>query len=52
MGKKVWMDVGKKPRPAKPSEAEKNAIVEACEAFIRDELKPSFLAEIRPTKFN
>ena len=52
MGKKVWMDVIKKPPPAKPSEAEKKAIVEACEAFIRDELKPRFLAEIRPTEFN
>ena len=52
MGERVWMNVIKKPRPAKPSEAAKSAIVEACEAFIRDVLKPRFLAEIRPTEFN
>lgn len=31
---------------------EKKAIVAACEAFVRDVLKPRFLAEIRPTEWN
>ena len=52
MVKKVWMNAVKKPRPAKPSEVEKRAIVAACDAFIRDVLKPRFLPEIRPTEFN
>lgn len=34
------------------SEAEKQRIVAACEAFIRDVLKPRFLPRIVPTKFN
>lgn len=53
MRKKVWMNANKKSRPAKPSESQKRAIIAACEAFIRDVLKPRFLAEIRPsTEFN
>lgn len=52
MSKKVWMQVVKKPRPAKPAEAEKAKIVAACEAFIRDVLKPRFLPQIKPTEFN
>lgn len=40
------------PRPALPDEAEKREIVAACEAFIRDVLKPRFLPEIRPTQWN
>jgi hypothetical protein len=52
MAKKVWRKVVKKPPPAKPTEAEKVAIVAACEAFIRDVLKPRFLPEIKPTEFN
>lgn len=39
-------------RPEPPSEAEKQAIVAACEAFIRDVLKPRFLPEVRPTEWN
>ena len=35
-----------------PSEGEKHAISQACEAFIKDVLKPRFLPEIRPTQFN
>lgn len=35
-----------------PSESEKQAITRACEAFIKDVLKPRFLPEIRPTQFN
>ena len=52
MAKKVWTNVVKKPRPAKPLEVEKRTIVAACEAFIHDVLKPRFLPEIRPTEFN
>jgi hypothetical protein len=40
------------PRPKPPDEAEKRVIVAACEAFIRDVLKPRFLPEIRPTEWN
>jgi hypothetical protein len=40
------------PRPSSPDDAEKRAIVAACEAFIRDTLKPRFLPEIRPAARN
>ncbi len=33
-------------------EFEKRAIIEACDTFIRDVLKPSLLPEIIPTEFN
>ena len=46
---KQWMLTA---RPELPSEAEKQAIVAACEAFIASVLKPRFLPEIRPTKWN
>ena len=42
-------------QPSKPvalDDREKQAIVAACEAFIRDVLKPRFLPEIKPTQFN
>ena len=39
-------------RPPPVGEAERNAIVAACEALIRDVLKPRFLPEIRPTDWN
>jgi hypothetical protein len=42
-------------RPGSRSEVdelEKRAIVVACETFIRDVLKPRFLPEIRPTRWN
>ena len=35
-----------------PPEHEKQAIGQACEAFIEDVLRPRFLPEIRPTQFN
>jgi hypothetical protein len=31
---------------------EKAAIAERCERFIREELKPRFLPQVRPTEFN
>ncbi len=34
------------------SEAERQRIVAACEALIRDVLKPRFLPQVVPTKFN
>jgi hypothetical protein len=39
-------------RPAPPDVLEKAAIVAACEAFIRDVLKPRFLPKIIPTEWN
>ena len=39
-------------RPVRPDDAEKQAIIAACEAFIRDVLKPRFLPEIKPTEWN
>jgi hypothetical protein len=38
--------------PALVDDLEKHAIVAACEAFIRDVLKPRFLPEIKPTQWN
>jgi hypothetical protein len=40
------------PRSALPDEAEKQAIIAACETFIRNVLKPRFLPGIRPTEWN
>ncbi|HYS88529.1 MAG TPA: hypothetical protein VEN78_26530 [Bradyrhizobium sp.] len=40
------------PRPAVPNGVEKQVIVTACEAFIRDVLKPRFLPQIRPIEWN
>jgi len=33
-------------------DAEKKAVIAACETFIRDVLKPRFLPEVKPTKMN
>ena len=41
-----------KAKPALPEEREKQKIVAACDAFVRDVLKPRFLPEIRPSEFN
>jgi len=48
---KVWL-ARRTTRPARPDEAEKQAIIAACETFICDVLKPRFLPEIRPTEWN
>ena len=48
-GSKTWQ---RSTRPPPVSDGERQAIVTACEAFIRDVLKPRFLPEIRPTEFN
>jgi hypothetical protein len=50
--KKQWGLRMTAPRPAVPNGAEKQVIVAACEAFIRDVLKPRFLPQIRPTEWN
>lgn len=47
-----WMQPVPKPRPAIPTDAEKQAIIAACEALITDVLKPRLLPEIRPTQWN
>jgi hypothetical protein len=46
-----WVDVGVR-AGNKPPQAEKVAIIAACEKFIVDVLRPRFLPEIRPTAFN
>ncbi|HMH60881.1 MAG TPA: hypothetical protein VK561_06240 [Bradyrhizobium sp.] len=50
--KKQWGPRMTAPRPAVPNGVEKQVIVTACEAFIRDVLKPRFLPQIRPTEWN
>ena len=40
------------PRPVATDDVEKRAIIAACDAFIRNVLKPRFLPEVRPTPFN
>jgi hypothetical protein len=45
-----WVWVGPKPKPA--DEVEKRKIIAACDAFIRDVLKPRFLPRIKPTQWN
>ncbi|OLP56621.1 hypothetical protein BJF92_11045 [Rhizobium rhizosphaerae] len=49
---KTWQRSLRPPRPPAVDDAEKQAIIHACEAFIRDVLKPRFLPEIRPTEWN
>jgi len=50
--KKQWIRTARAARPAAVDDLEKQAIITACEAFIRDVLKPRFLPEIRPTEWN
>jgi len=50
MKAKGWVWVGPKPKPA--DEVEKRKIIAACDAFIRDVLKPRFLPRIKPTQWN
>jgi len=56
MTKKRWMKVverpRERPRPAKPMDADKAAIITACEAFIHDVLKPRLLPESWLNEFN
>lgn len=47
-----WIRTRRTERPAAVDELEKQAIIAACETFIRDILKPRFLPEIRPTEWN
>jgi hypothetical protein len=49
---KRWIGTPRTKGPAAVDAVEKRAIIAACEAFIRDLLKPRFLPEIRPTEWN
>ncbi len=50
--KEQWVRVRGPARAVPPDPTEKAAIITACEAFIRDVLKPRFLPEIKPTQWN
>ncbi|KPH08332.1 hypothetical protein CO657_09080 [Rhizobium acidisoli] len=50
--KKQWVKVSPREKPAAADVLEKQAIIAACEAFIRNILKPRFLPEIRQTEWN
>jgi hypothetical protein len=46
-----WVRTTRALRSTLPNEAEKQMIVAACEAFIREILKPCFLPEVKPTQW-
>lgn len=50
--KNQWIRISPSEKPASADDLEKQAIIAACEAFIRDILKPRFLPEIQPTEWN
>jgi hypothetical protein len=50
MKAKVWVPGSARPTPV--GDAEKQRIIVACEALIKDVLKPRFLPQIKPTKWN
>lgn len=53
MRRRTWIPgMMAKAKPVVPDEQEKQKIVTACDAFVRDVLKPRFLPEIRPSDFN
>jgi len=45
---KVWQSAPRGTGPAIPDTREKGAIIDACDSFIRDVLKPRFLHRIEP----
>ena len=47
---KIWALAA--PRSVSPDPLEKQAIIDACEAFIADVLKPRFRPTVTPTEFN
>ncbi|WP_082179921.1 hypothetical protein [Asticcacaulis sp. AC402] len=49
---KKWVSVATRPKPQKPDDSEKAAIISACEVFVTEVLKPRFLPVITPTPFN
>ena len=49
---KQWIRTAPVPRVTVIESLEKQAVVTACETFIREILKPRFLLEIRSTKWN
>ncbi|MDP9413223.1 MAG: hypothetical protein M3Q08_03840 [Pseudomonadota bacterium] len=50
--KEQWVRVRGPARAVPPDPTEKAAIITACEALIRDVLKPRFLPDIKPTQWN
>lgn len=50
--KKRWVKPAPAIRAVAIDDLEKQAVIAACETFIRDVLKPRFLPEIRPTEWN
>ena len=50
MKAKIWVPRASQRAPV--SDAEKQRIVAACERFIHDVLKPQFLPQIKPNKWN
>jgi len=52
-GRGQWVWAPKPPRPVLPDAGERRAIITACEALIRDVLRPAHVPEeITPTGFN
>src|SRR5271165_7508344 len=49
---KQWTRTTRSARPAAADDLEKQAIIAACETFIRDVLMTRFLPEIRPSEWN
>jgi hypothetical protein len=49
---KQWVRTIRAARPPMVDEAEKRAIIAACEAFIANILKPRFMPRITPTQWN
>jgi hypothetical protein len=49
---RVWRRVTPRRKPPVVPEREREAIILACERFVRDVLKPRFLPEIIPTEWN
>ena len=47
-----WVWAPAPPRPKPPDAKQKQAIIAACEALIRDKLKPRDLPEVTPTAWN
>ena len=50
--KKHWVRSIPAARPTVVDDLEKQVIITACETFIREVLKPRFLPQISPTKWN
>ena len=51
-GERIWRQAGREKATKAADGAESRAIIATCEAFIRDALKPRFLPQVTPTKWN